>query len=158
MRQILVIASVGGIAIAIGSSLFLPLVFGERFRPSIAVVWLLLPGTVALSLGRVGVSDLAGRGKSGYSSVFSITALVVTVALDLILIPRLGIQGAALASSAAYFTNTILILTALKYELKVTWRSLLVPSYAELASYRYAWALFRDWVRRAIAMPSGQPE
>jgi O-antigen/teichoic acid export membrane protein len=158
MRQILVIACAGAIAIAIGSWLFLPLIFGERFRPSIAVVWLLLPGTVALSLGRVGVSDLAGRGKSGYSSVFSITALVVTVALDLILIPRLGIQGAALASSAAYFTNTILIITALKYELKVTWRSLLVPTYAELASYQHAWARFRDGARGTMAIPNGQPE
>jgi O-antigen/teichoic acid export membrane protein len=158
MRQVLAIATAGAIAIGIGSWLFLPLVFGERFRPSITVVWLLLPGTLALSLGRVGASDLSGRGKSGYSSVFSISALVVTVVLDLFLIPRFGIQGAALASSAAYFTNTILILAALKYELDVTWRSLLVPTYAELASYQRAWSRFREWVRTATAMPSGQPE
>lgn len=156
MRQIFLIATVGATAIAIGSWLFLPLVFGERFRPSIAVVWLLLPGTLALSLGRVGCSDLAGRRKSGYSSVFSITALAVTLALDLILIPRLGIQGAALASTAAYLTNTILILSALKYELKVTWKSLLVPTYAELASYPQAWSRFREWMRPATVLPSGQ--
>jgi O-antigen/teichoic acid export membrane protein len=154
MRQVLLIATVSAIAIAIGSWLFLPLIFGERFRPSIAVVWLLLPGTLALSLGRVGVSDLAGRGKSGYSSVFSLSALVVTIALDLILIPRMGIQGASLASSAAYLTNTILILAALKYELKVTWRSLLVPTYAELASYQHAWSRFREWMKPATALPS----
>lgn len=158
MRQVLVIASAGALAIGIGSWLFLPLVFGERFRPSIAVVWLLLPGTLALSLGRVGVSDLAGRGKSGYSSVFAMTALVVTVAMDLILIPRLGIQGAAVASSAAYFTNATLILAALKHELKVRWRSLLVPSYAEFASYQQAWSRFKEWMRSAMAVPSGQPE
>ena len=158
VRQMLVIATAGAIAIAIGSWLFIPLVFGERFRPSIAVVWLLLAGTLALSLGRVGCSDLGGRGKGGYSSAFSITALVVTVALDLIMIPRLGIRGAALASSAAYVTNAMLILAALKYELKVTWRSLLVPSFAELASYQQAWSRFREWMRPAGAIPSGQPE
>jgi O-antigen/teichoic acid export membrane protein len=158
MRQVLVIASMGALAIGIGSWLFLPLIFGERFRPSIAVVWLLLPGTLALSLGRVGCSDLAGRGKSGYSSVFSMSALAVTVALDLMLIPRLGIRGAALASSAAYFTNAMLILTALKYELKVPWRALLVPSYAEFASYPQAWSRFRAWMRSATALPGGQPE
>lgn len=156
MRQVLVIASASAIAIAIGSWLFLPLVFGERFRPSIAVVWLLLPGTLALSLGRVAASDLSGRGKSGYSSVFSLAALAVTVALDLLLIPRIGIQGAALASSAAYFTNTVLILAALKYELKVTWRALLVPTFAELASYQHTWSRFREWMRPATALPSGQ--
>ena len=154
MRQVLVIASGTAIAIAIGSWLFLPLVFGERFRPSIAVVWMLLPGTLALSLGRVAASDLSGRGKSGYSSVFSLAALAVTVALDLLLIPRKGIQGAALASSAAYFTNTVLILAALKYELKVTWRALLVPTFAELASYQHTWSRFREWMRPATERTS----
>ncbi len=158
LRQVLLIATVGAIAIAIGSWLFLPLVFGERFRPSIAVVWLILPGTLAQSVGKVGVSDLAGRGKSGYSSVFSISALVVTVALDLLLIPRLGIQGAALASSVAYLTNTILVLAALKYELKVGWRALLLPTFAEMSAYRRAWSSFRGWIRPAAALPTGQPE
>lgn len=132
MRQILLLSAAGAIAIALGSWLFLPLVFGEQFRPSIAVVWMLLPGSLALSLGRVGVSDLAGRGKNGYSSVFAITSLVVTVVLDFLLIPRLGIQGAALASTAAYSTNALLILAALKYELKVPWKSFLAPSWADL--------------------------
>jgi len=158
MRQVFVIAAAGAITIGIGSWLFLPLVFGERFRPSIAIVWLLLPGTLALSLGRVSASDLAGRGKSGYSSVFSITALVVTVVLDLILIPRVGIRGAALASSAAYCTNAVLILAALKYELKTTWRSLLLPTRAEWASYQQAWSRFREWIMTASAIPSRQPE
>ena len=154
MRQILVIACAGAILIAIASWLFLPLVFGERFRPSIVVVWLLLPGTLALSLGKLGASDLAGRGKSGYSSVFSIIALIVTVLLDLLFIPRLGIHGAALASSAAYFTNTILVLTALRYELKVSWKSLLLPTYADFASYQQVWSRFRLWMRPATAMDS----
>jgi Na+-driven multidrug efflux pump len=111
-----------------------------------------------LSLGKVAASDLAGRGKNGYSTVFSIVGLVVTVILDLALIPRLGIRGAALASSAAYFTNSMLILAALKYELKVKWRSLLVPTHAELVSYQQAWSRFRSWMRPAAAIPSGQPE
>lgn len=158
VRQVLVIASFGAAAIGIGSSLFLPLVFGEQFRPSIAIVWLLLPGTVALSLGRVAASDLSGRGKSEYSSVFSIVALVVTMILDLTLIPRLGIQGAAIASTAAYSTNAILLLTALKFELQVTWSDLLLPKPQEWTCYLRAWSRFREWLKTSIAVPSGQPE
>jgi O-antigen/teichoic acid export membrane protein len=147
MRQILVIASVGAMAIGIGSMLFLPIIFGQRFRSSIAVIWLLLPGTLALSLGRIGVSDLAGRGKNGYSSVFSIISLAVTIVLDLTLIPRMGIQGAALASTAAYLTNTVLILNALKYELKVKWRALLVPTRSEWTFGQRAWLHLREWLK-----------
>jgi O-antigen/teichoic acid export membrane protein len=146
------------LAIGVGSSLFLPLVFGERFRPSVAIVWLLLPGTVALSLGRVAASDLSGRGKSGYSSVFSVNALVVTVVLDLLLIPRIGINGAAIASSVAYSTNAVLLLAALRYELKVSWRTLLLPGRQEWASYSRAWARLRAWLGTPAPVPSGQAE
>jgi stage V sporulation protein B len=158
MRQIVVIAAAGAILIAIASRLFLPLVFGEQFRPSVVLVWLLLPGAFALSLGRVAASDLAGRGKSGYSSVFSIIALVVTVILDLLLIPRLGIQGAALASSAAYITNSTLLLTALRHELKIGWNSLLIPTFADLASYQLVWSRFRLWMRPAAALPGSHSQ
>jgi O-antigen/teichoic acid export membrane protein len=158
MRQVLLLATAGALVTGIAAGMFLPLVFGERFRPSIAVVWLLLPGTLALCLGRVAASDLSGRGHSGYSSVFSVAALVVTIVLDLILIPRLGIDGAALASSAAYLTNAILLLSALKHEIRVTWRSLLVPKRADWASYWQAWLRLRDWVRGTAMVPSGQPE
>lgn len=158
VRQVLLIAAVGAVAIAIATWLFLPLVFGDRFRPSVGVVCLLLPGTLALSVGRVAASDLSGRGHSGYSSVFSLAALIVTVALDLTLIPRLGIDGAALASSAAYLANTILLLSALKHELKVSWRSLLVPTRAEWAPYPLAWFRFLGWMRAMPVVPSGRPE
>jgi O-antigen/teichoic acid export membrane protein len=158
IRQVLVIATVGAMVIGIGSSLFLPLIFGERFRASIAIVWLLLPGTVALSLGRVAASDLSGRGKSGYSSVFSTVALLVTIGLDFFLIPRIGIQGAAIASSAAYSTNALLLLSALKYELKISWKNLLLPGRQEWTAYSQAWLRLREGFRTAAAIPSRQPD
>lgn len=158
MRQILLLSSAGAIAIALASWLFLPLIFGQRFRPSILAVWLLLPGTLSLCLGRVGVSDLAGRGKNGYSSAFAILSLFVTIALDFLLIPRFGIYGAALASTAAYSTNTLFILAALKYELKVTWKSLLAPTQADFASYRQVWSRFKLSIGHSTSIPSSQPE
>jgi peptidoglycan biosynthesis protein MviN/MurJ (putative lipid II flippase) len=90
--------------------------------------------------------------------VFAIIALAVTIALDFLLIPRLGIQGAALASTAAYSTNAILILAALKHELRIAWKKLLLPTNEDLAVYKHAWSRLKDWSRQATAMPSGQPE
>src|SRR5262249_43577398 len=95
---------------------------------------------------------------SGYSSVFSIVALAVTVALDLILIPRFGINGAAMASSTAYLTNTILLLSALKYEIKVTWRSLLVPTRTEWAAFLRALLHLRERMPAWPFLPGGRVE
>lgn len=146
IRQILVIATVSGLAIALLSTVAIPLLFGLQFRPSVPVVWWLLPGVVALSLGKVISADLAGRGKPGLSSIFAAVALFVTVTLDLFLIPRMGIQGAALASSVAYCVDSALLAFALKRHLKVSWKSLLVPSYAELASLQLVWLRCKAWL------------
>lgn len=139
LRQLFFITSVCGAVVAITCPLVIPLVFGASFRPSIAVIWWILPGTIALSLGKVACADLAGRGKNGYSSVFALVSFALTVGLDWLLIPRMGILGAAIASSIAYTANSTLILVALRFELKVAWKTLLVPSLHEVKAYRQVW-------------------
>ena len=68
----------------------------------------LLPGVVLLGAGKVLTNDIAGRGYPHYNSIVAGLTLVITVALDLLLIPRMGILGAALASSAAYSSTFLL--------------------------------------------------
>ena len=48
---------------------------------------------------------LSGIGRPGLNSLAQAAGLVVTVALDLSLIPHLGIVGAATASTFAYLTT-----------------------------------------------------
>lgn len=143
MRQVFLITSLCGMVIAILSPVFIPLVFGVSFRPSVPVIWWILPGTIALSLGKVACADLAGRGKNGYSSVFALICFAITILLDWLLIPRMGILGAALASSSAYFIDALLILIALRYELRVSWKTLLVPTRDDLNAYRLSWLRFK---------------
>jgi O-antigen/teichoic acid export membrane protein len=135
-RQVFLITTLCGILIAAISPIAIPLIFGRAFRPSISVVLWILPGTIALSIGKVACADLAGRGKNGYSSVFALICFAVTIGLDWLLIPTLGIVGASIASSVAYFINTFLILMAVRRELKVTWKDLFYPTDEEPAAYR----------------------
>jgi O-antigen/teichoic acid export membrane protein len=139
LRQVLLVSCVSGVALAVLSPLLVPLIFGAQFAPSVQVIWWILPGTVALSLGKVMSADLAARGKPEFSSIFALCALAVTLVLDVVLIPHLGIRGAALASSAAYLMDTALLALALKRELRVTWGFLFVPSRTEFVSYQQAW-------------------
>ena len=46
--------------------------------------------------------DLRGRGRPGVSSLLAGLTAIVTVGLDLLLIPAYGANGAALASAVAY--------------------------------------------------------
>jgi len=141
MRQVFAISCVTGLVLALLSPIVIPLLFGDRFRPSVPVIWWILPGTIALSLAKIASSDLAGRYKTGYSSAFGVVAFCTTVGLDFLLIPRMGILGAALASSAAYLVHGTLLMLALKHEFRVGWKTLLVPRREELSHYSKAWKM-----------------
>jgi O-antigen/teichoic acid export membrane protein len=139
LRRVFFITLLCGILIAAVSPIAIPLIFGANFKPSVSVVFWILPGTIALSMGKVACADLAGRGKNGYGSVFALICFVITIALDWFLIPRFGIVGAAIASSVAYFTDAVLILLAVRHELLVTWKQMLIPTREDIFSYREAW-------------------
>jgi O-antigen/teichoic acid export membrane protein len=62
----------------------------------------LLPGVILLGGAKVLTNEIAGWGYPHYNSFNAGVALILTVILDLILIPRFGILGAALASSISY--------------------------------------------------------
>ena len=108
------------IIIMILASLFLiffadPLIslfFGKEFLPSVLPLLILLPGMIAFGIGAIIAADLSGRGKPQYAVWSSITALIANVVLNIILIPKMGIMGAALASSISYWLDTTVVLVA----------------------------------------------
>lgn len=76
--------------------------FGAGFADAFIPMLILLPGSVLLGAAGIIANDLAGRGAPAGPTVAASVAVVVTVVLDIVLIPRYGIAGAAWASSAAY--------------------------------------------------------
>jgi O-antigen/teichoic acid export membrane protein len=148
VRQVLLIACGSGLLLALVSPLVIPTIFGAAFRESVSVIWWILPGTIALSVGKVISADLAGRKKPQYSSIFALLSLAITVVLDVKLIPLMGIRGAALASSIAYFVDSILLAAALKHEVQVSWKFLLIPTWAEIATLFLAPLRLFYWIRK----------
>jgi stage V sporulation protein B len=109
------------------------LLFGDKFSGAFIPLVLLMPGVVALSIANILASDLAGRGRPGYSSFAAGITLVVTIGLDVTLIPRYGASGAAVASSAAYAGAGVFLLVVFSRFLSVPVADLLVPRRADFA-------------------------
>ena len=80
----------------------LRLVYGGGFSEGANALRLLLPGMWSLAIWKMLANDLGGRGRPFYKSSTAAAGVFVTFVLDLVLIPTLGIEGAAIASSAAY--------------------------------------------------------
>jgi O-antigen/teichoic acid export membrane protein len=140
IRQVFFATLAVGVLIALVAPLAVPLIFGARFTPSVPVIWWILPGTVALSVSKVICADLTGRGLNTHTAISSYIGLTCTLILDLALIPKMGIQGAALASSLAYSSGTVYLFLIVRRELNATVRELLVPTPGDLQPYRTLWA------------------
>lgn len=91
-----------------------PLLFGADFGGAVVCLWILAPGTVCLAMNRVLDNVLQGRGRPLTTAVGEGSAAVLTVVLLVALTPRFGIRGAAVASSMAYLSSTIILLTRLR--------------------------------------------
>jgi O-antigen/teichoic acid export membrane protein len=116
-RLAVFITGVAAIGLFLVSRPIIATLYTKEFLPSLYPLWILLPGVIALGYSKVIFSDLGGRGKPYYGTLASLLSIAVTVGLDLVLIPRWGIIGAATASSLAYITNAA---AAVVFYLKVT--------------------------------------
>jgi O-antigen/teichoic acid export membrane protein len=85
------------------------LAFGDAYSEALLPLYLLLPGIVALAGGRILANDIAARGRPELNMYLSGVCAVVNVVLNVLLIPPLGLAGAALATTVAYCAMTLLI-------------------------------------------------
>jgi O-antigen/teichoic acid export membrane protein len=109
-RLVLVATLFAASALALVSPVVIPALYGAEFAPSVVPLLWLLPGVVAFSIANVLGSFVTGIGRPGLILATSVLGLVVTVPMDLILIPVMGITGAAIASTASYSVSALAML------------------------------------------------
>lgn len=78
------------------------LLYGEAFVPSVQPFVWLLPGIVLLGVNTIFMNFFAAEGMPAVAIWSPGVASLVNIGLNLWLMPRVGIVGAAIASSAAY--------------------------------------------------------
>jgi O-antigen/teichoic acid export membrane protein len=102
-RNTLLVSVVGAVALIAVSPLAIQVLFGDDFYPAAFLpLVLLMPGIIAAAATRVLGSYLFSQGRIIYNTYATFIALGLTIALDLVLIPLLQVEGAAIASSIAY--------------------------------------------------------
>ena len=116
------VAAVGLIALG---NLVIVALFSEKFALATEPLMWLLPGAVILGIANVLGPYLASIGRPEVNLYNACGATLTTVVLDIVLIPKFGINGAAIASSVAYILFAALTLlsfsTITKFNLKGTW-------------------------------------
>ena len=90
---------------------FIITLFGIDYAPAYPALVALLPGLFALCYASILRLDLLGKGRPGTLSLIVGLGAALNLILNLILIPKLNITGAAIASSVAYIFVTLIMLT-----------------------------------------------
>lgn len=130
----------------LAAPLILRTLFGENFVPATSAFrWLLIAAAV-WSLGSIVISGLRGFGYPGMSTLARFSAAVVTAGGLLILLPRFGITGAAIASLIGYTVMLVIALFGFMRKRKLgLWkclrpqrRDLLIPNFRSLGGLTLA--------------------
>lgn len=99
-------------AIAASGFLVLPFLYGDGFASARwPAAWIAL-GLLAEPAAGVASGFLLGTGRPGLNSAILGAGFVVTLGLDIALIPQYGFNGAAWASAAAYLVTDVLLVWA----------------------------------------------
>ncbi len=106
-RVALVIALVGSVVLVVAAPILCTLVFGQEFSNSIDDLRLLsLAGFGIVSLQLLG-SALTAQRRPLLAAAPVAVAFLITIILDIVLIPRYGGAGAAIATSVAWTTGGV---------------------------------------------------
>lgn len=87
---------------AVPLSLLLPFVYGAAFYDATGLLWILLPGVYLIGLESVLVQHFNALGLPRAIPLYWVVTLVLNLVLVFALVPRLGAQGAAVASTISY--------------------------------------------------------
>ena len=96
--------------------------YGDEFLPGVTAFYILAPSALLYTVFRILSASLAALGRPESGIYAGIVSLPMTIGLGLLLIPRIGIVGAAIASMAAYGSAATVVLVMFLW---VTRKSLL---------------------------------
>ncbi|MEZ4682169.1 MAG: polysaccharide biosynthesis C-terminal domain-containing protein [Caldilineaceae bacterium] len=125
---------IGCVGISIFAYPFFSLVFGNAYLPSVPSLIVLLPGIWLLGMSKLLVTYLTGTGSPSIGSYAAVISLVVTLVLDILLIPRMEIIGAALATSLSYFVSLIVIGKAFQAQTGYSLIRTVLPDFSSFVS------------------------
>jgi O-antigen/teichoic acid export membrane protein len=107
-------------------SLLIPLLYGTKMLPAVPVAQILFLSLLPGVLGGVFGMLLNAAGGIWFQVVMGLVLAVINITLDILLIPRYGAIGAAIANSAAQFVYAFLLFLVVlpMYQIALPWKKL----------------------------------
>lgn len=154
-RIVFVATLLAALALAALAKPLVGLLYGSQFAGAVMALLLLLPGIVCDSATRIISYDFSARGRPEYNFYLSPFVVVINIAANVLLIPRMGIVGGAIATSVSYAANLAATIFLYQRFNPIGWVKLLFPQKADIRLLKDALARTKKRARPAEYEPRG---
>ncbi|WP_307355632.1 flippase [Hathewaya limosa] len=110
----------------------IPVVYGTKYIPSKLMTFILFLSIPFVSIGKITTPYFYSSGNVKIITKFSVISLIVNTVLNFILIPRMGGNGAAIASTISYTIYGVQYIRYFKKEFNVKTKELLFINKSEM--------------------------
>jgi O-antigen/teichoic acid export membrane protein len=157
-RRTILLTATAGAGLAVAGPIIIPLWYGKAFAAAASPLMVAVFGAVMMSVFTILSRDFTSRNRQRVNIQAGLVALISNFALNIYLIPALGIVGAALATSLAYTLAAIMLLIPFRIDAGVKARDVLLPTVADArfiqkALFDVALARLRRRRAKAAATP-----
>ena len=130
--KIVMIVTFFAILVLFFASNLIGIIYGSDYYGSILPLKVLLLGIFCLSLGKILANDIAARGKPELNAISNLVGFVVNIGFNILLIPKFGIVGAAIATSISYTLTSIIFLVSFLKLTKLSLKDLFIFNKEEI--------------------------
>jgi O-antigen/teichoic acid export membrane protein len=123
--------------------------FGVKYAEAYNLILWLIPGILMCAFARVLSGDIAARGRIEINLYITSMVVVVNIVANLLLIPRMGAYGGALATSIAYSLDAIIRMTYYAHLSGNPWHSPFFPAREDLVLLKKVLGMVKGRLRRA---------
>jgi O-antigen/teichoic acid export membrane protein len=149
-RNSLFLTTLGALAMVLAAQPAITLVYGAEYSPAVWPFVLLLPGIVSVTVYRTLGSYWVLNESPLYMILPTSMAMIVNVGLNLWLVPRWGIAGAALVSFISYsLASVITMLLFLRVAPWISWHDILLIGRDDVLRY---WSVLQRMRKDAFAV------
>jgi len=160
-RTTIAVVAVTAVPVFILGPYLVRAVYGSQFADAGVALRFILPGVVAYSVVAVLTRYITGRGRPGMATLIMVAGLTANIASNLFLIPRYGINGAAVSSSISYGLTAVITLAVFHRLSGRGWLETIVARPSDVRALRRALTAAADRLRGrrtgpVLGLPGGE--
>jgi len=136
VRHNVLVSGVTSGALAIAAPFAVHLLYGAAFMPVVPAMRILIAGVFALSLGSPMSTYFTIRlGRPGVAFTLASISAVLCAGLSVLLVPRIGLTGAAAGSTLGYVVSQTLAILYFSRTSKISLDTIMFPRASDLRAY-----------------------